>query len=45
MYRQVNIQQFYILSIQCVNAFCVEVRTNNRYSLIQHQLNIFITEI
>ena len=43
MYRQFNIQQFYVLPTQCINVFCVDLRTNSHYSPIQHSLG-FITE-
>ena len=36
MYRQFNIQQFYVLSTQCVYVFCVDLRTNSDYFPIQH---------
>jgi hypothetical protein len=28
MYRQFNIQQFYVLPTQCIYVFCVDLRTN-----------------
>jgi hypothetical protein len=31
-----NIQQFYILLTQCVDVFCVDLRTNSDYFPIQH---------
>jgi len=31
MYRQFNIQQFYVLPTQCNYAFCVDMRTNSDY--------------
>ena len=31
MYRQFNIQQFYVLSTQCIYVFCVDLRTNSDY--------------
>ena len=31
MYRQFNIQQFYVLSTQCIYEFCVDLRTNSDY--------------
>jgi hypothetical protein len=34
MYRQFNIQQFYVLSAQCIYVFCVDLRTNNNYFYI-----------
>jgi len=36
MYRQFNIQQFYVLPTQCIYVFCVYLRTNNHYFPIQH---------
>ena len=36
MYRQFNIQQFYVLPTQCIYVFCVDLRTNSDYSPIQH---------
>ena len=36
MYRQLNIQQFYVLPTQCVYVFCVDLRTNSDYFPIQH---------
>ena len=36
MYRQFNIQQFYVLSTQCIYVFCVDLRTNSDYFPIQH---------
>ena len=41
MYRQFNIQQFYVLSTQCVYVFCVDLRTNSDYFPIQYQLTGF----
>ena len=38
MYRQFNIQQFYVLPTQCIYVFCVDLRTNSHYFPIQHQL-------
>jgi len=38
MYRQFNIQQFYVLPTQCICAFCVDLRTNSDYFTIQHIL-------
>ena len=35
MYRQFNIQQFYILPTQCIYVFCVDLRTNSDYFPIQ----------
>ena len=31
MYRQFNIQQFYVLPTQCIYVFCVDLRTNSHY--------------
>ena len=31
-----NIQQFYVLPIQCIFVFCVDLRTNSDYFPIQH---------
>ena len=46
MYRQFNIQQFYVLPTHCIYVFCVDLRTNSDYFPIQHLLTwIFITEI
>jgi hypothetical protein len=36
MYRQFNIQQFYVLPTQCIYVFCVDLRTNCDYFPIQH---------
>jgi len=36
MYRQFNIQQFYVLPTQCIYVFCVDLRTNSDYSPAQH---------
>jgi hypothetical protein len=36
MYRQFNIQQFYVLPTQCIYVFCVDLRTNNDYFTVQH---------
>jgi len=30
MYHQFDIQQFYILPTQCINVFCVDLRTEQR---------------
>jgi hypothetical protein len=40
MYHQFNIQQFYVLSIQCIYVFCVDLRTNSDYFPIQHLLTV-----
>jgi hypothetical protein len=36
MYRQFNIQQFYILPTQCIYVFCIDLGTNSDYFCIQH---------
>ena len=36
MYHQFNIQQFYVLPIQCIYVFYVDLRTNSDYFPIQH---------
>ena len=36
IYGQFNIQQFYVLSTQCIYVFCVDLRTNSDYFPIQH---------
>ena len=36
MYRQINIQQFYVLPTQCIFVFCVDLRTNSEYFPIQY---------
>jgi uncharacterized cysteine cluster protein YcgN (CxxCxxCC family) len=41
MYRQFNIQQFYVLPTQCIYVFCVGLRTNSDYFPIHHQLTGF----
>ena len=38
MYRQFNIQQFYVLPTQCIYVFCVGLRTNSDYFPKQHYL-------
>ena len=43
MYHQFNIQQFYVLSTQCIYVFCVDLRTNRDYFPIEYWL-VFITE-
>jgi len=35
MYRQFNIQQFYVLPIECIYVFCVDLRTNSDYLPMQ----------
>jgi len=36
MYRQFNIQHFYIPHTQRIYLFCVDLRTNGDYLSIQH---------
>ena len=36
MYRQFNIQQFYVLPTRCIYVFCVDLRINSDYFPIQH---------
>jgi len=36
MYREFNIQQFYVLPTQCIYVFCVDLRTKGDYFPIQH---------
>ena len=36
MYRQFNIQQFYVLPTHCIYVFCVDLRTNSDYFPVQH---------
>jgi len=36
MYRQFNIQQFYVLLTQCIYVFYVDLRTNSDYFHIQY---------
>jgi len=36
IYRQFNIQQFYVLPTQCIYVFCVDLKTNSDYFPIQH---------
>jgi hypothetical protein len=36
MYRQFNINQFYVLPTQCIYVFCVDLRTNSDYFTVQH---------
>jgi len=31
MYRQFNIHKFYDLPTQCIDVFCVDLRTNSDY--------------
>ena len=41
MYRQFNIQQFYVLPTQCIYVFCVDLRTNSDLCHLQHKLIVF----
>jgi len=36
MYRQSNIQQFYVLPTQRIYVFCVDLRTNSDYFTIRY---------
>jgi hypothetical protein len=36
MNRQLNIQKLYVLLIQCIYVFCLDVRKNSDYSPLQH---------
>jgi hypothetical protein len=36
MYHKFNIQQFIVVSAQCIYVFCVDLRTNSDYFPIQH---------
>ena len=36
LYRQFNIQQFYVLPTHCIYVFCVDLRANSDYFPIQH---------
>jgi len=36
MYRQFNIQQFYVLLTLYIYVFCLHLRTNSDYFPIQH---------
>jgi len=38
MYRQFNIQQFYVLPTQFIYVFCVDLRTNSHYFPIQQSV-------
>ena len=35
MYHQFNIQQFYVLPTQCIDVFCVDLRTNSDFFRVQ----------
>ena len=41
MYRQFNIQQFYVLPTHCIYVFCVDLRTNSDLCHLQHKLIAF----
>jgi hypothetical protein len=41
MYRQFNIKQFYVLPIQSIYVFCVDLRTNSDYIRIHDYLTGF----
>ena len=41
IYRQFNVQEFYVLPTQCIYLFCVDLRTNSHYFPIQHSLTGF----
>jgi len=45
MYRQFNIQQFYVLPTQCIYVFCVDLRTKAIISLYSINWLVFIREI
>jgi len=34
MYRQFNIQHFYVLPTHCIYVFCVDLSTNNHYTTL-----------
>jgi hypothetical protein len=36
MYRQFNIQQFYVLPTHCIYVFCLDLITDSHYFPIQH---------
>jgi hypothetical protein len=38
MYHQFNTHRFYVLPIQCIYVFCVDLRTISEYFPIQLQL-------
>jgi len=44
MYRQFNIQQFYVLHTQCIYVFCVDLRTNSDFFPMKHKHVVFSTE-
>ena len=41
MYRQLHLQQFYVLPTQCICVFCVDLITNSDYFTVQHWLTGF----
>ena len=45
MYRQFNIQQFYVLPTQCIYVFCVDWEQTAIISLYSINWLVFITEI
>jgi len=42
MYRQFNIQQFYVLPTQCIYVCCVDLRTNSSYFPIPRSASSFL---
>ena len=40
MYHHVSTQQFYVLHTQCIDVFCVDLRTNSDYFPIQQGLGV-----
>ena len=36
MYHQLNTVKLYVLPTQCINVFCVDLRTNSDYFPTQH---------
>ena len=44
MYRQFNIQQFYVLPAQCIYVFCVDLRKTEIISVYNINWLLFITE-
>jgi hypothetical protein len=44
MYHQFNTQQLYVLPTQCIDVFCVDLRTNSDYFPIQNELVGFYNE-
>ena len=45
MYHQFNIQQFYVLPIQCIYVFCLDLRTNRDYFPMQHSPVNCVTDV